>query len=108
MINNSSIGCKLDTSVQVPVGTGNGGVIPSKGKGIIVVETTKVIEGVLPIPNLVETFLSVAQMINNGYSLLFENNHCVIFDYEKKQIAKVAVLNKRLSSNVEICFGKLK
>lgn len=41
MTNDSSLFCKLDTSVQTPVRMGNGEVLTSKGKGTIVVPTKK-------------------------------------------------------------------
>ncbi|KAK9741486.1 hypothetical protein RND81_03G109600 [Saponaria officinalis] len=97
MTKNSSIFCKLDTSVQTPVRLGNGEFVTSKGKGTIVVSTkkgTKYIKDVLLVPDLAENLLSVAQMIKNGYSLLFENNHCTIYDPENKEIAKVVMQDK--------------
>ncbi|KAK9675508.1 hypothetical protein RND81_11G011300 [Saponaria officinalis] len=100
MTNDSSIFCKLDTSVQTPVRLENGEVMTSKDKGTIVVPTkkgTKYIKDVLLVPDLAEKFLSVAQMIKNGYSLVFENNHCTIYDPGNKEIAKVAMENKNFS-----------
>uniref|UniRef100_A0A803KQV0 Uncharacterized protein n=1 Tax=Chenopodium quinoa TaxID=63459 RepID=A0A803KQV0_CHEQI len=46
------------------------------------------------IKDLNESLLSVAQMDNNGYSLVFENNHCTIIDSNKKEIVKVPMENK--------------
>ncbi|XP_074278358.1 uncharacterized protein LOC141601950 [Silene latifolia] len=100
MTNDSSIFSELDTSVQTPVRMGNGEVLTSKGKGTIIVPTkrgTKYIKDVLLVPDLAENLLSVAQMIKNGYSLVFANNHCTIYDPGNKEIAKVAMENKSFS-----------
>ncbi|KAL4352088.1 hypothetical protein GQ457_06G029360 [Hibiscus cannabinus] len=97
MTNDSSIFSKLDSSIKVPVRMGNGAMVKSTGKGTIVVQTkkgTKYINDVLLVPDLNESLLSVAQMIRNGYSLVFENNHCTIMDPEKKEIANVPMENK--------------
>ncbi|KAK9740902.1 hypothetical protein RND81_03G069500, partial [Saponaria officinalis] len=100
LTNNSCMFCKLDTSVQTPVRLGNGEFVASKGKFTIVVPTkrgTKFIKDVLLFPDLAENLLSVAQMIKNGYSLIFENNHCTIYDPGNKEIAKVVMENKSFS-----------
>ncbi|XP_021733422.1 uncharacterized protein LOC110700222 [Chenopodium quinoa] len=70
---------------------GNGVVVQSTGKGTIGVQTKKgmkFINDVLLVPDLNDSLLSVAQMVNNGYSLVFENNHCTIIDSNKKEIVK--------------------
>lgn len=46
---------------------------------------------------LSENLLSVAQMRKNGYSLVFGNGHCSIYDPGNKEIAKVAMENKTFS-----------
>ncbi|KAL4367990.1 hypothetical protein GQ457_05G026520 [Hibiscus cannabinus] len=97
MTNDSSIFTKLDSSIKVPVRMGNGAMVKSTGKGTIFVQTkkgTKYINDVLLVPDLNESLLSVAQMVRNGYSLVFENNHCTIMDPEKKDIANVPMENK--------------
>ncbi|KAL4362450.1 hypothetical protein GQ457_04G012430 [Hibiscus cannabinus] len=97
MTNDSSIFNKLDSSIKVLVRMGNGAMVKSTGKGTIVVQTkkgTKYINDVLLVPDLNESLLSVAQMVRNGYSLVFENNHCTIMDPEKKEIANVPMENK--------------
>uniref|UniRef100_A0A803MVZ3 CCHC-type domain-containing protein n=1 Tax=Chenopodium quinoa TaxID=63459 RepID=A0A803MVZ3_CHEQI len=74
-----------------PVRMGNGVVVQSTGKGTIGVQTKKgmkFINDVLLVPDLNDSLLSVAQMVNNGYSLVFENNHCTIIDSNKKEIVK--------------------
>ncbi|KAL4379405.1 hypothetical protein GQ457_02G040510 [Hibiscus cannabinus] len=97
MTNDSSIFSKLDSSIKVPIRMGNEAMVKSTGKGTIVVQTkkgTKYINDVLLVPDLNESLLSVAQMVRNGYSLVFENNHCTIMDPEKKEIANVPMENK--------------
>ncbi|KAL4348534.1 hypothetical protein GQ457_17G002770 [Hibiscus cannabinus] len=97
MTNDSSIFSKLDSSTKFPVRMGNGAVVKSTGKGTIVVQIkkgTRYINDVLLVPDLNENLLSVAQMVRNDYSLVFENNHCTIMDPEKNEIANVPMENK--------------
>ncbi|KAL4347404.1 hypothetical protein GQ457_17G002840 [Hibiscus cannabinus] len=92
MTNDSSIFNKLDSSTKVPVRMGNGVMVKSTGKGTIVVQIkkcTRYINDVLLVPDLNESLLNVAQMVRNGYSLVFENNHCTIMDLEKNEIANL-------------------
>uniref|UniRef100_A0A803L1P1 Retrovirus-related Pol polyprotein from transposon TNT 1-94-like beta-barrel domain-containing protein n=1 Tax=Chenopodium quinoa TaxID=63459 RepID=A0A803L1P1_CHEQI len=97
MTNNSSLFCKLDSSIKVPVRMGNGAVIQSTRKGTIGVQTKKgmkYINDVLLVPGLNESLLGVAQMFNNGYSFVFENNHCTLIESNNKEIVKVPMENK--------------
>ncbi|XP_021715275.1 uncharacterized protein LOC110683241 [Chenopodium quinoa] len=92
-----SLFCKLDSFIKVPVHIGNGAVVQSTGKGTIGVQTkkgTKYINDVLLVLDFNESLLSVSHMVNNGYSLVFENNHCTITNSNKKEIVKVPMENK--------------
>ena len=100
MTNNSSIFSELDTSIKISVRMANGALVESKGKETIAVQTKKgmrFIKDVLLAPNLGENLLSVAQMMNHGYSLIFEHDYCIIYDFEKNEIARVTMENKSFS-----------
>ncbi|KAJ8898809.1 hypothetical protein K2173_007234 [Erythroxylum novogranatense] len=72
---------ELDTSIISKVKIGNGECIAVKGKGIFAVETskgTKLIREVLFVPNINQNLLSVGQLLENGFKVVFESNHCLI------------------------------
>ena len=49
----------------------------------MVVETptgTKLISNVLYVPEINQSWLSVGQMLENGYSLNFQDKSCIIYD----------------------------
>jgi hypothetical protein len=57
-----------------------------KGKGTIIVKTkqgqVKHINDVLYIPGLTHNLLSVGQLIEMGYLVVFKNVECIIYDKE--------------------------
>ena len=81
MTGDASIFCDIDASNKSQVRLGNGALVEVKGKGTIAIETKKgrrFIKNVLIVPNLQQNFLSVGQMIQNGYSIHFEGDSCTI------------------------------
>lgn len=71
---------------------GNGVVVKSEGKCIVVVQTkkgTRMIKDVLYVPSLDQNLLSVPQMMENGYTIHFEGNTCAIYDPKGNNIACV-------------------
>ncbi|CAL8115631.1 unnamed protein product [Prunus armeniaca] len=62
---------------------GTGDLLQATGKGTLVVETQRgkrYINEVLLVPGLDENLLSVDQMMEHGYYVLFGGNMAVIFD----------------------------
>ncbi|XP_069150361.1 uncharacterized protein [Solanum lycopersicum] len=58
-------------------------LVDAKGKGTISINMKgcgKQIHDVLYVPDLEENLLSVSQVMKNGYSLVFRDNYCKIYD----------------------------
>ena len=99
MTGNKSIFHKMDASISSQVKMGNGVLVQVKGKGTIGVQTkrgVRYISDVLLVPDLEQNLLSVGQLLENGYSLKFERNGCVIFDkqHEKLIVADIKMKNR--------------
>ncbi|XP_074341822.1 uncharacterized protein LOC141679213 [Apium graveolens] len=95
MSENENIFVHLDTTVNPKVRIGNGTVGQAKGKGTIVVKTksgVKYIHDVLLVPDLKENLLSVGQLLEYGYCLVFEDNFCEIFDKNNNNQAIAEVI----------------
>jgi len=75
---------ELKSSKISKVKIGHGGHISVKGIGTtIVVAThsgTKTITDVLYVPNIDKNLLSVGQLLQKGFKVFFEDNHCLIKD----------------------------
>ena len=48
------------------------------------------------VPNLKHNLLSVGQLIEHGYNVIFHNTICTIFDKSRTLVAKVRMTKKRL------------
>ncbi|KAF7826430.1 Retrovirus-related Pol polyprotein from transposon TNT 1-94 [Senna tora] len=97
MCKEDKVCCDLDKSVQIKVTLGNGEVMQSQGKGFVTVSTrqcTKTIHNVLYVLGLVQNLLSVAQMISNGYAIVFNKRMFLIYDLEGKLLEEVEMVNK--------------
>ena len=67
----------MDASINISIKMGNGKVVQLVSKGKIAIPTkkgTKFICDVLYVPKLDQNLLSVPQMVNNDYTLIFGNN----------------------------------
>lgn len=74
---------ELDSSIKSRVRIGNGEYLPVIGKGTVAIESykgTKLIYEVLFVPELDQNLLSVGQLLENGFKLLFEDKVCLISD----------------------------
>ena len=90
----------LDRSFVSKVKIGNGDFIEVQGKGDVVVETptgTKLISNVLYVPEINQSLLSVAQMLENGFSLKFEDMSCIIYDQLGSEVLNVKMKDKSFS-----------
>ncbi|XP_060211697.1 uncharacterized protein LOC132639253 [Lycium barbarum] len=91
---------ELDTSVISKVQIGNGEYLPAEGKGTVAIKSssgTKLIKDVFFVPNLSHSLLSVGQLLENGFKLLFEINYCQIKDVEGNNLFKVMMKAKRFT-----------
>nr|KYP49452.1 hypothetical protein KK1_028798 [Cajanus cajan]KYP49473.1 hypothetical protein KK1_028820 [Cajanus cajan] len=76
---------ELDNTIVSKVRIGNGECIAVKGKGIIAIESyssTKIITDVLYVPEINQNLLSVGQLLEKGYKILFEDKN--VFDQRCK------------------------
>ncbi|BFG28891.1 hypothetical protein CerSpe_151650 [Prunus speciosa] len=83
MTSQQSLLINLDMSVTCKVKMGTGDLVQATGKGTLVVETRKgrrYINEVLLVPGLNENLLSIGQMLEHGYYILFGGNHALICD----------------------------
>ncbi|KAI5330093.1 hypothetical protein L3X38_029490 [Prunus dulcis] len=83
MTSQESVLIKIDRTVTCKVKMGTGDLVQATGKGTLVVETQhgrRYIHEVLLVPSLDENLLSVGQMMEHGYYVLFWGNMAVIFD----------------------------
>ncbi|CAL2267030.1 unnamed protein product [Prunus armeniaca] len=92
------VNIKRDLASKVKMGTGE--VVPVAGKGTLVIKTKlgkKHIHEVMLVPGLEENFLSVGQMMEHGYHLVFGGNVVSVYDNQSLEnlIVKVQMTNNR-------------
>ncbi|RDX93936.1 hypothetical protein CR513_23734, partial [Mucuna pruriens] len=87
---------ELDTSIVSKVKIRNGEHIAVKGKGTIAIESisgTKLIKDVLFVPNISQNLLSVGQLIQKGFKVIFESDQCSKMQNDNK-VFKVKMKGK--------------
>ncbi|CAL9004078.1 unnamed protein product [Prunus brigantina] len=87
----------IDRRVKAKVQVGTGALVEVAGKGTLVIETMKgkrYIKEVMLVPSLVENLLSVGQMTEHGYFLLFGDSKVDIFDDRSLRNLVVSVKQK--------------
>lgn len=83
---------ELDKTAISKVRIGNGAYLAVKGKGTVAIEGhrgLKLISNVLYVPEINQNLLSVGQLPEKGYKVLFEGNHCLITDTQGIEVFKV-------------------
>nr|KYP64080.1 Retrovirus-related Pol polyprotein from transposon TNT 1-94 [Cajanus cajan] len=88
---------ELDKIVVSKVRIGNGAYIAVKGKGTVAIEGLtglKLIFDVLYVPEINQNLLSVPQLLEKGYKVLFEDKNCMIKDSEGREVFKVQMAGK--------------
>ncbi|KAE8729685.1 hypothetical protein F3Y22_tig00003435pilonHSYRG00123 [Hibiscus syriacus] len=81
---------------------GNGDYISVKGNGTIAIASyagTKLIQDVLFVPEIDQNLLSVGQLIEKGFKVIFEDEYCLIKDANNQDIFKVKMKGKSFSLN---------
>lgn len=102
MTHNKDLFRELSNASSSKVRVGNGKYIAVRGKGTIAISTysgTKFISDVLYVPEIDQNLLSVGQLIEKGYIVLFENKTCLIKDVDGKDIFKVKMRGKSFALN---------
>jgi len=82
---------------------GNGDLIAVKGKGTLTIESLtglKCISDVLYVPNIDQNLLSVAQLVEKGFKVIFEDKWCLIKDIEDRDVFKVKMKAKSYALNL--------
>ena len=95
----------INNSITAKVKMGNGALVDAKGKGTISINmkgSGKQIHDVLYVPDLEENLFSVGQLMENGYSLVFRDNYCKIYD--KIEPNQVIVEVKMIKRNFPLQF----
>ncbi|CAL2238905.1 unnamed protein product [Prunus armeniaca] len=92
------VNIQRDLTSKVKMGTGE--VVPVAGKGTLVIKTKlgkKHIHEVMLVPGLEENLLSVGQMMEHGYHLVFGGNVVSVYDNQSLEnlIVKVQMTNNR-------------
>ncbi|GAV57823.1 hypothetical protein CFOL_v3_01359 [Cephalotus follicularis] len=94
---------ELDKAAISKVRIGNGAYLTVKGKGTVAIEGhtgLKLISNVLYVPEINQNLLSVGQLLEKGYRVLFEDNHCLITDAQGKEVFKVQMKRKSFTLNM--------
>lgn len=97
MCKNESMFTYLNKALKDKVRLGNGKFEDAEGKGTISINThlgTQYITNVVFVPTLKQNLLSVNQMTNNGYKVLFESKCCRIYHPEWKQVETAPKINQ--------------
>jgi hypothetical protein len=99
--NNKLLPC-LDSSISSNITLGNDHLVKVQGKGIVPILTKqnvkKDISNVYHVPELKHNLLSVGQLIEKGYKVLFEGASCKINDRKpsRKLISEIYMTPNRM------------
>ena len=102
MTHNKDLFRELSNANSSKVRVGNGTYIAVKGKGTVAITTfsgTKFISDVLYVPEIDQNLLSVAQLIEKGNKVVFEDKVCLIKDADGKDIFRVKMKGKSFVLN---------
>ena len=93
---------ELRSTNTLKVRIGNGQYITVEGNGIVVISScsgTKLISNVLYVPKIDQNSLSVGQLIEKDYKVIFEHKSCLIKDVVSKDIFRVKMRRKSFALN---------
>jgi len=105
MTNDHKLFKELDKTVVSKVKIGNGDFISVKGKGTVAIESLsgmKYISDVLFVPNIDQNLLSVPQLVEKGFKVIFEDNVCLIKNVKGKDVFKIKMRAKSYVINQPI------
>nr|GMD88070.1 Retrovirus-related Pol polyprotein from transposon RE1 [Ipomoea batatas] len=103
MTNDRELFKELDKTTVSKVKIGNGVFLPIKGKGTLAIQSltgVKYISNVLYVPDIDQNLLSVGQLIEKGFKVLFEDQWCLIKDAQGKDVFKVKMRSKSFALNL--------
>lgn len=97
MTHDGKLFTELDRNITSKVKIGNGTHLKVEGKGTVAIETHsgfKLISDVLYVPEINQNLLSVSQLLDKGYKVLFEDKSCVIEDDEGIEVFNIQMKGK--------------
>ncbi|KAG8488945.1 hypothetical protein CXB51_017000 [Gossypium anomalum] len=103
MASDKSMFRELDTSFVSKVRISNGELLEAKGNGKAVICTqsgNKTISEVLYVPDIDQNLLSVGQLLEKGYSIIFERKTYMINDSFGQELVTVAMYDRSFILNV--------
>ena len=93
---------ELDKTTVSKVRIGNGEYISARGKWTIAIESLsglKLILDVLFVPNIDQNLLSIGQLLEKGFKVLFEDKFYMIKDANGKNVFKIKMRGKSFALN---------
>ena len=94
---------ELDKTTVSKVRIGNGEYISTRGKGTVAIESLsglKLIPDVLFVPNIDQNLLSVGQLLEKGFKVLFKDKFYMIKDANRKYVFKIKMRDKSFALNL--------
>ena len=94
---------ELDKTTVSKVRIGNGEYISTRGKWTIAIESLsglKLIHDVLFVLDIDQNLLSVGQLLEKGFKVLFEDKFCLIKDENGKYVFKIKMRGKNFALNM--------
>ncbi|WRX23007.1 Reverse transcriptase [Theobroma cacao] len=94
---NEKLFSKLDKSFNARVKIGNGMFLKILGVGTVIVKTSKRLKSISDVyfvPDAQQNLLSVSQLTDNKYVLLFKGKACTVFDRTSVEILTVAMKSR--------------
>ena len=94
MTSNRELFKVLNKFESTKVKIGNGDYMAVKGEGTIAIDTsagTKMISNVLYVPDVSQNLLSVGQLLEKGFKVLFEDKMCLILDAKGQNLFRVKI-----------------
>ena len=95
---------EIDRTIVSKVKIGNEQLIDVKGKGTVKIMSpkgAKLINDVLYVPEIDQNLLSVSQLLQKGYSVVFKHNKCEISDSNGAVLFSIAMKDKSFSLSWE-------
>ncbi|XP_016667265.1 uncharacterized protein [Gossypium hirsutum] len=92
----------LDRSLKSKVRIGNGEYLEVKGRGTVTIESctgTKLILDVLFVPEIDQNLLSVGQLVEKRFKVMFEEGMCLILDSSGNELFWIKMQKKSFSLN---------
>ena len=94
---------ELDKTTVSKVRIGNGEYISERSKGNVAIESLsclKLIPDVLFVPNIDQNLLSIGQLLEKGFKVLFEDKFCMIKDANGKDVFNIKMRFKSFALNL--------